>query len=461
MFAPTPRNPTGNRPKRKSLKRPTSKEGATHEERQRKRPRQTRMTDASYGGRRTKKSSTVSRPRLGILDAPDVATQSRKEQPHFLRVAARCARSRRDGGRQSPTQKFLKLASRADTADANDSLRDWKRGAIRQTRISPPQPRARKRQQAPKKPSIIGPRAVSNTGHARNTRITNHFPTEEDKVVPLSYPAEQTQATPESGAISVTSNQIPEPEPSSRPQPEQRGHTWVIPRNTAITSLKRNAPRPAVTSSAGPGGSNKLTPAAFNQSLSLINRHYRNQRTSQSYRPSLTLDRYLTDSGSTSGGVNPSPRPLAAPSVEPTNQTPAQKAPPRRLRLKKHTPNRINLDTDEFRQTQDIAVIVSDDQEPPTITHAGNAQPSSLSVGGLFNWHRFYPVDFGIPSLRDSTFFHESTFIGSGEFSRSLQLAKRDLDGDLVCSLSKPGTKHFNGAAGAILSLLKWAISLM
>ena len=429
MFAPAPRNATGNRRKRKSLKRPKSKEGVSHGERQRKRPKQTRMTDASYGGRRTKKPSTVSRPRLGILDAPDVATQSRKEQPHFLRVAARCARSRRDGGRQSPTQKFLKLASRADTVDANESLRDWKRGAIQQSRISPPQPRARMRQQAPKKPSILGPRAIPNPGQGRNTRITNHFPTEEDEVVPRSYPAELSQSPPESGAISLTSNQIPKPESSSRRQPEQRGHTWVIPRNTAITSLKRNAPRPAVTSSAGPGGSKKLTPAAFNQSLSLINRHYRNQRTSQSYRPSLTLDRYLTDSGSTSGGVNPSPRPPAAPSVEPTNQAPAQKALPHRRRLKKHTPNRINLDTDEFRQMQDTAVIVSDDQEPPTITHIGNAQPSSLSVGGLFNWHRFYPVDFGIPSLRDNTFFHESTFIGSGEFSRTLQLAKRNLDG--------------------------------
>ncbi|OQD80949.1 hypothetical protein PENANT_c030G02399 [Penicillium antarcticum] len=412
MFAPALRNSPGNRQKRKSLKRPKSKEGAANDERQRKRPKQTRMTDASNGGRRTKKSSTVARPRLGILDAPDVATQSRKEQPHFLRVAARNARSRQDGGRQSPTQKFLKLASRADTVDANESLRDWKRGAIRQTRISPPQPRARKRPQAPKKAPIPGPR--------------------EDEAGPPSYFAEQTQASPETGAISVTSNQTPKPKSSSRrqpAQPEKRGHTWVIPRNTVVTSLKRNTPRPAVTSSAGPSGSKKLTATAFNQSLSQINRRYRNQHTCQGNRPSLTLDRYLTDSGSTSGGVNSLPRPPPAPLVEPKNQAPVQKAPPNRRRLKKHTPNRINLDNEEFRQTQDTAVFVSDDQEPPTVTQVGNAQPSSLSVGGLFNWHRFYPVDFGTPSLRDNTFFHESTFIGSGEFSNSLQVAKRDLDG--------------------------------
>jgi hypothetical protein len=172
-----------------------------------------------------------------------------------------------------------------------------------------------------------------------------------------------------------------------------------------------------------------MTAAAFNQSLSLINQHYRHQRTSQNYRPSLTLDRYITDSGSTSAGINSTPRPSAAHSIVPTNQAPAQKAPPHRRRAKKHTPNRINIDNDEFHQPQDTAEILSDDQELPTITHIGDTKPSSLSVGGLFNWHRFYPVDFGIQSLRDNTFFHDSTFLGSGDFSRSLQVKKRNLDG--------------------------------
>ena len=434
MFAPVARKSTGHRHKTKSLKRPKSKGSASTGERQPKRPRQTRMTDASYGARRTKKSSTVQRPRIGILDAPDVSSKSRDDQPRFLRVAARQAHSRRDAGRGSPTQKFLKLASKNDTEDANESLRDWKRGAIRQTKVSPPRLRARKRQPT-KTPSVFGPRAPpapraeSNARHPR--AHPQGFQEQADTFVPDALPAEPEEVPVDSsvGPVPVPSNQNPEVE-SSRRQPEKQGHTWVIPRNRAITSFTRNTLRPAEASAAAPSGGQKASPAVFKNSLSTINRHYRNQRTSQNYRPSLTLDRYLSDNRSTSTGANPSPA-LAAPntSAQPENGATDPKPSQPRRRLKKHTPNRINLDTDQYQQNPDPAAIISDDSEAPAITHVGKTRPSALTVGGLFNFQRFYPVEFGVSSLRDNTFFHESTFIGSGEFSRSLHVAKRNLDG--------------------------------
>ncbi|KAJ5453134.1 Methyl methanesulfonate-sensitivity protein 22 [Penicillium cf. griseofulvum] len=436
MFAPAGRNPTGPRHKTNSLKRPKSKQSLLNGERQPKRPRQTRMTDASYGARRTKKSSTARRPRIGILDAPDVATKPRDEQSRLLRVATRRPRSRKDRGRQSPTQKFVKLASREDTVDANESLRDWKRGAIRQAKISPPRPRARQHRHWITNLSILSARAKSNTEIGR---IPNQFLDAEadadvsntDTVEP-----EQAPAPPESSTASIPPNQFPVAVSSSRRKPEQHGHTWVVPRNVAITSLKRNTIRPAATSLAGPGKSQKVVPAMFNQSLSVLNRHYKNQRTSKSYKPSLTLDRYVSDSGSLSTGGNSSPMntfvsaAAAVASAEARTKTLTQRAPASRRRLRKNPPNRINLDADEFHQNPDPATIVSDESEHPTITHVGHARPSSFSVGGLFNWQRFYPVDFGVSSLRDSAFFHETTFIGSGEFSRSLRIAERDFDRD-------------------------------
>ncbi|KAJ5034241.1 hypothetical protein NUH16_005673 [Penicillium rubens] len=435
MFAPVPRNSTGPRHKANSLKRPKSKQSLLNGERQPKRQRQTRMTDVSYGARRTRKPSTIQRPRIGILDAPDVAIKPRKEQSRLLRVATRRPRSRKDGGRQSPTQKFVKLASREDTVDANESLRDWKRGAIRQAKISPPRPKARQHRHWTTNLSILSARAKSNT---TNDRIPNRFLDAEadtDASNTNIVEPEETQAPPESSAGSVPPDQPPVAVSSSRRKPEQHGHTWVIPRNVAITSLKRNTIRPAATSLAGPGRGPKMVPAMFNQSLSILNRHYKNQRTSQPYRPSLTLDRYVSDSGSLSTGGNSSPMnasvaAVVGASAEARNQTPTPKAPVSRRRLRKNPPTRINLDADEFRQNPDPATIVSDDLEPPTITDVGHANPSSFSVGGLFNWQRFYPVDFGVPSLRDNTFFHESTFIGSGEFSRSLRIIERDFDGD-------------------------------
>ncbi|KAJ5686316.1 hypothetical protein N7536_008935 [Penicillium majusculum] len=436
MFGPVPRNSTGSRHKTNSLKRPKSKQSLLNGGRQPKRPRQTRMTDASYGARRTKKPSTAQRPRIGILDAPDVATKPRTEQSRLLRVATRRPRSRKDGGRQSPTQKFVKLASREDTVDANESLRDWKKGAIRQAKISPPRPRAPQNRDWTTNLSILSARTKSNS---KIGRIPNQFLDAEaysDVLNTNTVELEHAQAPPESGAISVPPNQAPVAESSSRRKPEQHGHTWVIPRNVAITSLKRNTIRPAATSLAGPGKSQKVLPAMFNQSLSILNRHYKNQRTSQPYKPSLTLDRYVTDSGSLSTGGNSSPMnasvaaAAAAASAKVHTQALTHKPPVSRRRLKKHPPTRINLDADEFRQNPDPATIVSDDSETLTITDVGHARPSTFSVGGLFNWQRFYPVDFGVPSLRDNTFFHESTFIGSGELSRSLRIAERNFDGD-------------------------------
>lgn len=428
MFAPVARNSTGPRRKPNSLKRPKSKQSLFNGERQPKRPRQTRMTDASYGGRRITKSTPVQQRKIGILDAPDVATKPREEQPRFLRIATRQPRSRKDRGRQSPTQKFVKLASREDTVDANESLRDWKRGAIRQAKISPPRPRPRQKQHWTAKLSILSSRAQSEP---RNGRILNQsLDTGPDIAFATTNPVEPEQAPPKSDTVPVSPNQDPDTESSSRRKPEQHGRTWVIPRNVAVTSLTRNTIRPAATSLVGIDRNQKMTPAMFSQSLSIINRHHRNQRTTQPYKPSLTLDRYVSDNGLLSSGGNPSPVKAPAASTEPKQQKSTPKAALPRRRLKKHTPNRINLDADEFRHDSGLATIVSDDSEPAVIIHAGHARPSSFSVGGLFNWQRFYPVEFGVSSLRDNTFFHETTFIGSGDFSRSLNITKRNLDGN-------------------------------
>ncbi|KAJ5129416.1 uncharacterized protein N7515_005455 [Penicillium bovifimosum] len=427
MFAPGPRNSTGSRRKPNGLKRPKSNSRLLNGERQPKRPRQTRMTDASYGARRTKKSSIPRRPRIGILDAPDVATKAREEQPRFLRIASRQPRSRKDRGRQSPTQKFVQLASREDTADANESLRDWRRGAIRQAKISPSRPKARQSQHWTTKLSILSSRAHPKPRH---DLIPNHFrDSEADSGLPDSNLAEPEQPPSEPDAVPASPNPVSPEELSSRQKPARHGHTWVLPRNAAVTSLTRNTIRPAAPTLIGTGRSQKMAPATFNKSLSVLNRNYQNQRTSKPYRPSLTLDRFVSDNGSVTLGGNPSPTNHAAALVEARNQRPTQKAHPPRQRSKKKKPTRIDLDADEFRHDSGIATVFPDESEPPIITHTGNTRPLSFGVGGLFNWQRFYPVDFGIPPLRANTFFHESTFIGSGEFSRSMQVAKRDLDG--------------------------------
>jgi hypothetical protein len=89
-------------------------------------------------------------------------------------------------------------------------------------------------------------------------------------------------------------------------------------------------------------------------------------------------------------------------------------------------------------------VINSDDSEAPGIPQSRNTGPSAFNTGGLFNFQRFYSVEFGLSPLRENTCFHESTFIGSGEFSRALQIEKRNLDGQGISFSIQVEDKTFN-----------------
>lgn len=450
MFAPVARKPTGPR-KAKSLKRPNLKPSTSIRERQTKRPRQTRMTDASYGSRTKKQSSSVRRPRIGILDAPDVARKPRAEQPPFLKVALRQAQSRRDGGRRSPTQKVFQLASREDTADVNESLRDWRRGSIPQQKVSLHQPRTRRQpskvssmfrsqalrppqaSQAPKPKRV--PRAPRTQPHTRTPRISNqpsqrlvdHFmahtpPTEpeeaprESSVAPVLAPA--APAEPLASNLAPTSTARPGP---SMPRFEKRGHIWIRQNNSGIIPPARAGPRPAGTSAARPIGDPLSSRPRLSNYLDKMSNHGGQPH---GYGPSFTLQRYLSDATSMEAGNNgPSTGPTGTnpppPKPQGTNQAPHQ---PRR-RIRKNRPTRI-----EPRPDTETAAMTFDASEAPVITHVGKPRPPSFTTNGLSNFQSFYPIGFGMTTLHESTRFHESTFIGSGEFSRSLQISDRNLD---------------------------------
>ncbi|KAJ5720470.1 uncharacterized protein N7483_008404 [Penicillium malachiteum] len=433
MLPTVPRQYSASLDRRKSLKRPKPKESAHERERLAKKARlkrQTRLTDGSYGTRRTKKSSSRSAPRLGILDAPDVASRPRDEQPLFLRVAARGVRSRRDAGRRSPTRKFIQLSSKVDTTDANQALQEWKRGKIRQSKNVRPQSKPRKSRPL----ANLSSRRTQARQVAQQTRYPEHAPDSAPREVDPIMVDDEDHIQQENVSANVAATPVEMPQnrqvAAVRPsQLEKHGHQWVVRRNIAISSLHRNTARPSATSLAGPSGSQAASKTMFSRSLTLLNRDYRQQHKSQTFKPSLTLDRYISDVG-----------PLGPSTDGPTKQVPTQikdKQPTiqqwqqRRRLKKKPTPQRINIDAEEFHQdeSQDFNATNLELLTPVSMTQpVPSSRPAAFGVGGLFNWQSSYALDFGIAPLRHGVFFHESTFIGSGDFSRSLQVTKRNLD---------------------------------
>ncbi|KAJ5290849.1 hypothetical protein N7478_000100 [Penicillium angulare] len=437
------------REKRKSLKRPNSKETLDHIERQAKKARlkrQTRLTNDSYGTRRTKKSSKKRAPRLGILDAPDVASKPQVEQPQFLRIGTRTARLRPDAGRQSPTRKFFKFSSKEDTMDTNQSLREWTGGKIRQSKAVRPRPRPQNKPQKQKPTPLAslfnGPtraRQAMNKTQAPNR--TSTLATTQPDVVMLDDEdhtgQEQNSYRQAATPATISPSHIPAAAAAARPQIEKQGHHWIVHRNMQVTSLQRNTARPAYTNPTGPGESQIAAKSAFSRKLTLLNRDYQHQKGSQAFKSSLPLDRFLSHTGPF---TQPAPSaPESSTTAHPTasRTQPTEKNRPTR-RLKKPTPHRVIIDSDESTgdTIHDLTTTGVADSPPASITHAASSHPSTFNVGGLFNLQPSYPLEFGIVPLREGLFFHESTFIGSGEFSRSLQLKQRNLDhGSKSCTI--------------------------
>ncbi|KAJ5688749.1 hypothetical protein N7462_003141 [Penicillium macrosclerotiorum] len=431
MLAPISRN-AGSGGKRKGLKRGKLKENKGQTERRIKKARlhrQTRLTDASYGGQRTKQSSRRSTPRLGILDAPDVTDMPLQEQPQFLRIAARGARSRQDQGRRSPTRKFLKLSSKLDTADANESLRNWTSGAIPKAKTSRPQPKPWQRRSLANV-YMANRRAIPA---ARTSSISTHFPSVKASFIPDDDVQIEVSATPAEGSEASPSSPVP-PATTGGPrqsiQSERQGQQWIVRRNMGVTSLQRSEARPAASSLVGFTENQPRSQDLFRKSLTLLNRDYRNKYSSQSFKPSLTLNRYLSSAGSvpSSRGASNHSAAASAQAVNRISTSQPNQPQQNRRRLKKNTPRHINLEPDGFIQDQEPRSRARDGYGSLAVTQVRSTQASSFSVGGLFNWQRSYSIDLGTSSLPDGTFFHESTFIGSGEFYQALHVLKRDLD---------------------------------
>jgi Mus7/MMS22 family len=103
--------------------------------------------------RRDEDTSKARAPSLGPTDAPGYTDLPRASRPCFLRVATRLATSRRACGRQSPSRKFIRLATTLDTHDANTELTNWREGRLKQNTKMPVHNPYRK----PRQQHLLGP----------------------------------------------------------------------------------------------------------------------------------------------------------------------------------------------------------------------------------------------------------------------------------------------------------------
>ncbi|CBF69831.1 hypothetical protein AN6261.2 [Aspergillus nidulans FGSC A4] len=432
MFPTAPRNPALSGSRKRAKKRRGQEGDEVRTGGQSKKPRlerQARLTDSVYRVQRKKRLSQKP-PRLGILDAPDVASVPRNKQPQFLRIAARKARYREDRGRRSPSRKVIRLSSRMDTEDANASLREWRSGRVQQTTLPLVPSQTHRRQ--PLRGLSTNARQIFNGLSAKRAKESDRGETRQATLMRHGIAAKEISPTvnaPPNGVQHaapteydnvteenlLTVNAPLDITPSTRgtamkPAQQRRGNAWIIQRNLAVTSLSRSSPRPVVPEFDS-HDSTVRQPSSLQRSLALLARDDR-----------LPLNRFLS-TGERQQGHD------ILQSVPPTNieidkpvHAPKSAGALRPRQLRKRPPKRIDL-------TTNIQDFYSPNLKATEIPTGSTAQLSQgRGAGQLRHFRTAYSVDFDVNPLHTGIFFHESTFIGSGEFSRSLNITRRDLD---------------------------------
>jgi hypothetical protein len=401
-----------------------------------KRKMQSRLTDVfstskrrrlkGEGGKHSKTTSgrhsaprrarRIPPPALSILDI-DQSPSKDQTVPQFLRIARRQAGRRPDHARHSPTNKFVRLHTAQDTHDANATLREWRRGAIK--------PRATIAQSshrpAPRTPLI-------EIDQNQQLRLGNADTILQSKEQPLSITQELKSG-----------KQFHIPPGPVHAHEKERDDTRRMEQQHAPTSSRKKPshirPRPLPFRDAqlegletGYGSGNRRV--AFQRGLQRVDRQFDLQQ--PLFEPSRNhqLARFLAD---TDVAVPP---PSSVEGVErQVSNPPISRLPVSKRRLvRKSRAQRVDVETREYRQPSEPVVdeYLRGVPNPPVLDREPGPA-DQLSLQGLGPHGTRYPTTFDVVPLPDGTYFHVSTFVGSGALHRAL-----DADQSNARSLDEP-----------------------
>ena len=342
--------------------------------------------------RKTARTEKARKLRMSILDAIDPPEDT--ELPLFLRIAARTARSRKDRGKHSPTQKFLRLASREDTADFQDVLGKWREGTLLDK--SKPAPKSQLGLERRPLQSLSGnelafPIALSDSETDGNMRemiqprtLTKRKRARQKRIDHLLQPKE-----------TVTRQAI-----SSELRRQDKTSTFNHKGHIA-SNLKPSRP---------------LAPAI----LEMHKVQSKKPRRSRSGDNPI-LERFL----------RPSKESDVQPAIEHSHsylETESRSAKDRQTltyQKRKRIPKRSNLQTPSEQAKFDDAYPVIEVNNQDSIPSNDHLETNSI-ITGLATFGTGYTTCFEVEAIPDGPCLDKSTTIGSGNFAKSLKLPPQD-----------------------------------
>jgi hypothetical protein len=335
-------------------------------------------------------------PRLGILDVTDPDHSNPKKYPQFIRVAARTARSKIGQGRHSPSKKFIRLASREDTNEAQTVLQDWRRGRI-QIRPQWPNPVPTALPQdsehaAEKEAKHISLQQAYHVSKApRKLRLGLPLQKSMDQFVTVRKPSLQQDYDASHPAIH-----------QHNPQPRQQKH-----RHSSLLL------RPAQLHTSVEARLQLSPESSFKTNKRSLDSVFKALRRRHEPHTNLQLNRFLLDTAA----------PLSVANTDTTTS-------PTRLRneSKVSLPNKIHRPRKAFPAHVDIGAARYRQPSEPLVLETSASIPVQCLGGehqrdklqGLGKFGTRYPVGFDVQPLHSAVYFHRTTLIGSGRLAEAL-----------------------------------------
>lgn len=338
---------------------------------------------ASARQSKTKSRSKVRRKapvQLSILDAPKEPASSGRPEPQFLRVAARQARRKQNLGRHSPNQKNIRLATHEDTEEALMPLQSWNAGNINPS--SHVDLTADDVDESPGRASLSTSRTIRRV--LQQTRL---------------QPEHQRPISEFNGGQLQDVDQ-PRPRAARRALPRQQG---------------RMRPAQLETVARQPGGTRDFLTFAPEPSV-LMEIFQRGRGEGAPSR--LRLERFLQDRGDMETEPSEPNGDDTIMADDPVSHLPVAN------RSRKRLARRMDVDLRTFRQPSEPLPM----EGPSDVVESAPCSTDKEVLQGLGPYGTRYPTDFDVRPLDIGTYFHQSTFIGSGDFANGLTLKERDLD---------------------------------
>lgn len=353
----------------------------------------------------TSRKKRPAAPHLSILDVVEDATIHDSAMPQFIRVAARAVRSRADQGRQSPSKKFLRLANREDTQDAQSMLQDWKGGKIRQRKLG-------RQAGTPRENSRPPLQQIQNT---QQTTFSTPLCARQANEKRDDGSSRQLVISRRQHSMSNFVTKESAPRNLRLPNPRHKVGRASGPR-TQFRQVQQPA-RPAQLEATEGARSYPHSSTSLGTTKRLLDYLYGNTRRRPALASNLQLTRFLADEDIVRPSIESQSRVDNADALDDdvpdTSPVLSLRAAPRR---KKRLPQRVDANAATYRQPSDPLIL--DFFSPGEPAAAGNDCNKLLGLG---KFGTKYPHHFNISPLQPGIFFHASTTIGSGRLAEFIR----------------------------------------